>query len=111
MLKSSVILFRSILVLQLLDLLMGEPQTPHFYDFRIFGRVPGSPNQLFSSLETPGYLKKLKKIPGTFKKYHFCKSQKLWTYTNFTMFEKSGADKSRRFVYEHLETIGSEINI
>ena len=32
MLKSSVILSRFILVLQLFDLLRGEPQTPHFHD-------------------------------------------------------------------------------
>ena len=26
---------------------MGEPETPHFYAFGIFGRVPGSQDQLF----------------------------------------------------------------
>ena len=30
----------SILTYNLLDLLMGETETPHFYDFAIFGRVP-----------------------------------------------------------------------
>ena len=37
---------------------MGEPENPYFYDFWIFGRVPGSQNQLCLSLETPGYLSK-----------------------------------------------------
>ena len=36
---------------------MGEPQTPHFYDLGTFERVPEPQNQLFLSLETPGYLK------------------------------------------------------
>ena len=40
---------------------MGEPETPHFYDFGISGRVPGSQNQLFLFLETPGYLTKSRK--------------------------------------------------
>ena len=34
---------------------MGETQTPHFYDFWIFGRVPEPQNQYYLSLETPGY--------------------------------------------------------
>ena len=54
---------------------MGGPQTPHFHDFGALGRVPGSLNQLFLSLETPGYLKKIKENPGAFTKYYFCKSQ------------------------------------
>ena len=40
---------------------MGEPQTPHFYDFEIFGRVPSSQTQFFLFLETPGQLNKLDK--------------------------------------------------
>ena len=36
---------------------MGEPQTPNFYDFGTFGRVPEPRNQYYLSLETPGYLK------------------------------------------------------
>ena len=43
---------------------MGELQNPHFYDFGIFERVPGSPNQLCLFLETPGYLTKIKKNLG-----------------------------------------------
>ena len=41
---------------------MGEPQTPHSYDFGSLERVPGSQNQLFLFLETPGYLKQIDKI-------------------------------------------------
>ena len=44
---------------------MGETQNPHFYDFVTLGRVPGSQNQQVLSLETPGYLKKSRQIPGT----------------------------------------------
>ena len=39
---------------------MEEPKTPYFYDFWIWGRVPGFQNQLCLSLETPGYLTKSK---------------------------------------------------
>ena len=45
---------------------MGEPETPHLYDFWTLGRVPGSENQLFLSLETPRYQKASKKTPVTF---------------------------------------------
>ena len=54
MFKSSVISFRFNLNLQLFDLLMGEPQDLHFYDFGVFGRVPEAQNQLGLSSETPG---------------------------------------------------------
>ena len=47
MLEISVILFRFNLNLSLFDLLMGEPETPPFYDFGTFERVHGSPNKLF----------------------------------------------------------------
>ena len=47
---------------------MGETKTPHFYDFGILGRVPGSQNQLFS-FEAPGHRNKIKQIPGTFLKH------------------------------------------
>ena len=50
---------------------MGEPQTPHFYDFGIFGRVPGYQNQLCLSLEAPGHLKKPRKVTGTFQNNTF----------------------------------------
>ena len=52
---------------------MGEPQTPHFCHFGFFGHVPGSQNQYYLSLETPGYLTKIKKQPwNIFKQYYFC---------------------------------------
>ena len=52
-----------------LDLLMGEAQTPHYYDFGIFEPVTKPQNQHYLSLETPGYLKQIKKNPGTFSKH------------------------------------------
>ena len=53
MLKSFVVLSCFILSLYLLDLLMGETETPHFHDFLIFGRVLEPQNQYHLSLETP----------------------------------------------------------
>ena len=53
----------SFLVLSLFDLLMGEPENPHFYDFGIFERVTKPQNQHYLSLETPGHLKKIKENP------------------------------------------------
>ena len=50
----------------IVDLLMGEPQTPHFYGFRILGRVQTLQNQYYLALETPEHLKTIKRIPGTF---------------------------------------------
>ena len=57
------------------DFLMGEPQTPHFYEFWIFGHVPGSQNQFFLSVETSGHLKYPEKVPNHFWKYYFYKSE------------------------------------
>ena len=45
---------------------MGATKTPRFYDFRTFEPVAKPQNQLFLSLETPGYLKKSGNIPGTY---------------------------------------------
>ena len=42
---------------------MGEPKNPHLFDFGISQPVTKPQNQLFLSLETPGYLKRIKKIP------------------------------------------------
>ena len=76
---------------------MGEPQTPHFHDFRISGRVPGSQNQLFISLETPGYLKQIKKIPGIFSKILFSKSQMCGHLSLFDDFGKGGQRNIPKF--------------
>ena len=48
---------------------MKEPKKPHFFDFGISGRVPEPRNQLFLSLETPGYLK-TKKNSNLFETYY-----------------------------------------
>ena len=50
---------------------MGEAQTHHFYDFRIFEPVTKPQNQHYLSLETPGHLNKIKKIHGTFENMIF----------------------------------------
>ena len=52
---------------------MGEPQTLHFYDFGILGRVQTlhTQNQLFLFWESPCDLTKSRKIPGAFRKLFF----------------------------------------
>ena len=72
MLKSSVINLN----LQPFDFIMGETETPHFYDFGIFGSVPEPPNQYYLSFETPGYLTKMKNNHwNMFETSYFYKSQ------------------------------------
>ena len=66
---------------------MGETGNPHFYDFGISGRVPGSQIQLILSSETPGYLKQSETIPGAFQKYSFCKLH-FWHIWHFYFFPK-----------------------
>ena len=46
---------------------MGEPETPHFYDFGICGRVQTPQHQLFLSLQTPGHLNKTRTHPQLWK--------------------------------------------
>ena len=58
------------------DLLMGEPQTPQFYDFETFERAPKPQNQNYLSLETPGYLTTSKENPPPFREYYFYKDLK-----------------------------------
>ena len=56
---------------------MGETQTPHFFAFGIFGRVPEPQNQYDLSLEKPGHLNKSKKPQIIFENYY------LYTFQNF----------------------------
>ena len=46
---------------------MGEPKNPHFYDFGISEPVTEPKNQLFLSLETPGYVTKNREFPNLYK--------------------------------------------
>ena len=41
---------------------MGEAHTPHFYDVGICEPIVKPQNQLRLSLETPGYIKKSRKV-------------------------------------------------
>ena len=50
---------------------MGEPKNPHFYDCKIYGRVPAPQNQYYLSLETTGYFGKYKKPQKHFQNYYF----------------------------------------
>ena len=83
--------------------LYENPQTPHFYDFRIFERVPEPQNQHYLSFETPGYFNHFKQKPN-----HF------WNNIivgNLGMLEKMGATKAQRPVLWILENLGYGINI
>ena len=48
---------------------MGGPQTPHFFDFGTWGRVPEPQNHYYLSLETPGHLNKSRNPWHIFVKY------------------------------------------
>ena len=56
----------------------GEFQTPHFYAFGTSERVPGSQNQIFLSLGTPGHLQTNKKRHKTFSKQIVLQIYKFW---------------------------------
>ena len=49
---------------------MGEPETPHCYDFGIVGSVY-EPQDHFLSLQTPEHLKQSKKNPNHFEDSYF----------------------------------------
>ena len=76
---------------------MGEPQTPHFYDFGIPGRVPEPQNQYYLSLETLGYLKKSNRTQNIFWNI-ICIKLTILEIPNFEKMEKTGTDKFRRSV-------------
>ena len=65
---------------------MGEPKTPHFFDFGMSGRVPKPNKQLFLSLETPGYLKEIKKQSQIILQSYYC-----YTFHFFWQFSKRRA--------------------
>ena len=73
---------------------MGEIETPHFYDFWLFGRVPEPQNHLFVSVVTPWHLKESKKTSQSFsEKCYLVKSQDVWE-SNVCFVEKAGTDNS-----------------
>ena len=83
---------------------MGEPQTPHLYDFTIWGRVPKPQNKLFLCLETPGHRNKSSKTLEHCLKNYFYKSEK-WKSQTLTISERTGAEQI------HLGNLGCGINI
>ena len=83
---------------------MGETKTPHFYDFGTFGRVPGSPNQYYLSLETPGYLNETK--TQSFLKDVIFINLKILDSETFEHIGEGGRQhimKTRLIIFEHLE--------
>ena len=57
---------------------MGEPQTPHFYDFGIWGRVQTPQNQLLFIFGDTGIPKINQEMHGAFFKRIFQKNLKVW---------------------------------
>ena len=83
---------------------MGEPTTPHFYDFGTLGRVPGSQNQLFLSVET-GYLNKSKnsQIISKFLIFIDLKILELQIVVNFRKKNRHQKNLTSRLIYNILE--------
>ena len=69
---------------------MGEARTPHFYEFGISEPVTMPKNQHYLFLETPGHIKKIQKIHGTFKQIYM---SIFWKPELVTFVEKTGTDK------------------
>ena len=67
---------------------MGEPKSPHFYDFWIFETVTKPPNQVFLFSETPGHLKQSRQIPK-----HFLKNM---SFINIGIVETENLDNVRK---------------
>ena len=79
--KSSVELFRFVLINNFSISLWEKTKAPHVHGFRIFGRVHSSQNQLVSTLETQGYLKSFKKIQNRFRNKLCWRISRSWTPT------------------------------
>ena len=82
---------------------MGETETPHFYDIGIFGGVPEPQKQLSLSLETPGYLDNIKKIPWNMFEHIVLINLKISEIQNCTNFRTKRAptndeDPSNKFL-------------
>ncbi len=77
---------------------MGESQNPHFDDFGFLRRVTKPKNQLCLSLETPGYLTKIKKNPWNIFKTLIFENIFLEIHS-FENNQKDRRRKSRRSVY------------
>ena len=84
MARSFVELLGFSLVLSLVDLLLGEPEDPHLYDFGICGRALEPPNHLFLFLETAGYLK-TNQENNTFRRILFLEIPKSWNAQRLNM--------------------------
>ena len=65
-------------------------QSPHFYDFGIFGRVHEPQNPYYLSFETPRHLKQFKKIPKSFLNIIFWNFN-IWKIQHFDDFWKRQA--------------------
>ena len=91
--------------------LWEDPQTPHFYDFGIFERVPSSQKQLFVSFETPRRLTKIKTNPRIcLKTYYVDKYQNLGNRC-FDNIGRDGRRKMMKICLKKLKILGYEINI
>ena len=109
--KSSVELFCFDLALQFFDLLIGEAETLHFYDLGTFGRVPGSPNQLFVSSGPQDTFTNPRQNPKSFFENAIATSLKFWEIEHFESFGKGRSRKSRRPITEIPQHLEYGINI
>ena len=89
---------------------MGEPPTPHFYDFGTFGRVPEPQNQLFVSLESPGYLKN-QENPWNILKNMIVVNLKMSETHFLSILEKGGRRKMMKIRLIDFENLIYETNI
>ena len=117
MFKTSVRLFCFTLNFQLFDLFMGEPKTPHFYDFGISGRVPGPQSQLrffitcFISSDTR-ILHKIQEHPHIILKHIFSIiNLTLLDIQHFDSFRKGGHRQHNEDPLENLKTLGYVFHI
>ena len=60
---------------------MGEPKTPHFYDFAVLDVCLNPTNHIIYLWRTQYTLITSSKPPDKFWKYYFCKYQKLKNQT------------------------------
>ena len=67
---------------------MGEPRTHHFHDFAILNL------QHYLSLQTPGYLQRIKKHPwNIFRTYYFAELSEFGKPDSLSIFEMAGTEQ------------------
>ena len=92
-------------------MLIGEPQTPHFYDSWIFEPVTKPQNQYYLFWETPRYLTKLE-IQWNIKQQLFFYKSNNFGNPKMSNVEKTRAEKNNEGLpCKQIQSHGYEINI